>query len=667
MKSVSAKKPLNWNVNNIHLFSHRADKPFISVGIGNADIKMNKGTFAISDNIDFLKPLTEYSLEKDEIIKFYNQDGMYQNVKITKNQDEFQLEFLESSHMFNRYVLNFNAINDERVYGCGEHFAKFNLKGEKVKIWVQEHNDEARTERKHKRHLESMPYEALPFDKYTTYYVQPTFVSSKKYFCHFDTDAYVEFDFTSATHKVELWKKPKSITICAKENFESLLENLSELLGRQPELPDWIYNGMILGIQGGTDIMLEKYNKMLSNNVQVSGIWCQDWEGRRITDFGKQLMWNWKWDEELYPNLPQVIKKLNNENVKFLGYINPFLAIEKEQYKEASEKGYVVKNKNGEDYMVTITTFPAAMIDLTNPKAIEWTKDIIKKNMIDIGLSGWMADFGEYLPVDAVLYSGISGEEIHNKWSALWSQVNKEAIDEAGKSGEIFFFTRAGHTETIKNSVIMWNGDQHVDWSYDEGFPSIIPAMLSLSMSGFGISHSDIGGYITLYHMKRSKELLLRWAELSAFTPVMRTHEGNRPDDNWQFDGDEETIKHFALMTKVYTMLSPYIKDIVVKNHNKGVPAIRPIFFHYDEDNAYDCSYQYLLGRDLLVAPVIEEDKDNWLVYLPQDKWVHIWSGEKYSGGSYSIKAPIGHIPVFYREDSEYKHIFESIRKISSK
>ena len=101
-------------------------------------------------------------------------------------------------------------------------------------------------------------------------------------------------------------------------------------------------------------------------------------------------------------------------------------------------------------------------------KAIyEFTKGIIKENLIGIGMGGWMADFGEYLPVDCVLFSGEDPEKVHNRWPAIWAQLNKEVIAECGKTDEVFFFTRAGHTGTIASSAMMWTGDQHVDWSVD--------------------------------------------------------------------------------------------------------------------------------------------------------------------------------------------------------
>lgn len=139
-------------------------------------------------------------------------------------------------------------------------------------------------------------------------------------------------------------------------------------------------------------------------------------------------------------------------------------------------------------------------------------------------------------------------------------------------------------------------------------------------MTGHGLHHSDIGGYTTLFEMKRSKELLLRWCDFSAFTPMMRTHEGNRHGDNWQFDGDAETIAHFARMTTVFTTLKPYIKAAVAQNAKSGLPVMRPLFLHYEDDaRAYTLKYQYLFGRDLLVAPVHEEGRRDWSLYLPQD------------------------------------------------
>ncbi len=384
-----------------------------------------------------------------------------------------------------------------------------------------------------------------------------------------------------------------------------------------------------------------------------------------MTSFGKRVMWNWKWNSALYPQLDERIAQWKEEGVQFLSYINPYVASDKDLCEEAAKRGYLTKNANGEDYHVEFGEFYAGVIDLTNPAAYGWYKEVIKKNLIELGCGGWMADFGEYLPTDTFLHNGVSAEIMHNAWPALWAKCNYEALEETGKLGEILFFMRAGYTGSQKHSVMMWAGDQNVDWSLDDGLASVVPAALSLAMTGHGLHHSDIGGYTTLFEMKRSKELLLRWCDFSAFTPMMRTHEGNRPGDNWQFDSDAETIAHFARMTTVFTTLKPYIKAAVAQNAKSGLPVMRPLFLHYEDDaRAYTLKYQYLFGRDLLVAPVHEEGRRDWSLYLPQDIWVNAWTGETCQGGDITVDAPLGKPPVFYRQQSEWADLFSTLRHI---
>ena len=278
--------------------------------------------------------------------------------------------------------------------------------------------------------------------------------------------------------------------------------------------------------------------------------------------------------------------------------------------------------------------------------------------MLGIGMGGWMADFGEYLPMDCVLYNGESPELWHNRWPAIWAKLNREAVEECGVQDDVFFFTRAGHTGTIKESAMMWTGDQHVDWSVDDGMPSVIPATLSLAMSGYGLTHSDIGGYTTFQKMKRSKELLMRWEEMNAFSPLMRSHEGNQPVNNVQFADDAELLAQLARTTKMHAALKPYLKKCVAENAERGIPVMRPVFYHYDEPEAYKESTEYLLGRDILVAPVLKEGAVSRTVYLPKDNWVNIFTGQQYYGGTVEVKAPIGQPPVFVRKDSPgYKEI----------
>lgn len=636
----------------------------VSIGSGENQFSMSRGSFKYKQKISGKRKLTLQNQEKTEegyLLTYVDPKGssakeQVHQFAVTQQGSQIRLAYVgEEKPGVNRYWLTFVTNPKEHIYGCGETYSELDLKGQNVRIWVAEHQNTGRISKKiiKEKLLGKHPDKTLSFDKYESYYAQPTFVSSDKYYVHCDINAYSEFDFTDAGKITLYFQEPPVIITDSGQDFAEVSRKLTGLLGRQKALPDWLYDGVILGIQEGTDVVDAKIKKAKEAGVPVVGVWCQDWSGCRRTGFGYQVMWNWEWDQELYPGLDKKIAEWKEEGVRFLGYINPFIAIEKDLYAYASEHGYCVQDREGKDYLVTITTFPAAMVDFTNPEAYEWYKGLIKENMIGLGMGGWMADFGEYLPIDAVLYSGEDPAIIHNQWPAIWAKMNQEAVAECGKEGQVFFFTRAGHTGTIAHSHMMWTGDQHVDWSIDDGLPAVIPATLSLAMSGYGIAHSDVGGYTTIMHMRRSKELLLRWEEMNVFSPLFRTHEGNQPVNNVQFDDDEELLAQLAKCGRMHVALKDYLKGLVAEEISDGTPVMRPLFYHYDEAEAYTEKTEYLLGRDLLVAPVYEEGAKSRTIYLPSDGWVNIFDGKEYAGGHMIVEAPIGKPPVFVRKDSK--------------
>jgi alpha-glucosidase len=652
-------------LNGKELIRHSADKPWLYAGAGAAKYEMYRGNFKVSDRLLEKLALRDFEVERAEDGTFVTfSRGGSDAVRVWFGSEEGRsvIRFASAAPGVNRLWLQLLAEPDEHVYGCGEQFSHFDLRGKHFPLWTAEQGV-GRNKSTYITFLADVEDQAGG-DYYTTFFPQPTFVSSRRYYCHVEDSAYMDFDFSNpAYHELQLWNVPQRIVFESADTYMDLLEKLTALLGRQPELPDWVYDGVWIGVQGGTDVVEEKLERSLRFGLKISGIWAQDWEGVRYTSFGKRLMWNWIWNRELYPGLDERIRRWNEQGIKFLGYINPYVAVEGHLFREASERGYLGRTASGDVYLVDFGEFYAGIVDFTNPDACEWYKGVIKENLIGFGLSGWMADFGEYLPTDVVLHSGESAELLHNAWPAIWARINREAVEEAGKLDEVTFFMRAGYSGSGKYCTMMWAGDQNVDWSLDDGLASVMPAALSLGMSGSGLHHSDIGGYTTLYGMKRTKELFMRWAEMGAFTPLMRTHEGNRPADNWQFDSDDETLLHFARMSRVHVTLKPYLKELVRENAARGIPVQRPLFLHYEADpRAYTLQYQYLLGPDLLVAPVYEEGRVEGDAYLPDDEWVHLWTGAKYRGGDVTVAAPLGCPPVFYRQASPYAALFEAAR-----
>ena len=573
-----------------------------------------------------------------------------------------RLTFSRYDTAYNRFMIRLPAAPGESIFGCGEQYSRLDLKGSKVPLWSEEQGVGRGSDL---ITLAADLWGGAGGNWHTTYFGQPSFISSERSYVHVQTTAYSVFDFRRPKVTIlSTWAMPEEIVIGFAADVPETVGALSALVGRQPALPSWTWEGAWLGVQGGTAELGEKLAAAKAAGVKVGAVWAQDWCGRRITSFGKQLQWNWSYDRELYPDLPDAVARLRRDGVRFLGYINPFLAIEGPMYAEASKAGYCVKKHDGTDYLVTVTSFPAAMVDLFNPDAFEWIKGVIKSEMIGIGMAGWMADFGEYLPVDAALHGGRDPLLAHNEYHVLWARATAEAVREAGKDGEVAFFLRSGWAGSSRHASAFWAGDQLVDWSVDDGLASVIPAALSLGFSGSGVWHSDIGGYTTVGWIKRSRECFMRWAELAAFTPVMRTHEGNRPESNAQFWSDSATLAHFARMSAIWSALAPYHAEAMAQYHADGIPPIRHTWLHYeDQPELRQLQYQFLYGRDILVAPVTKPGKELAEAVLPSDTWVHLWTSREFRGGEVTIEAPLGYPPVFYRADSPWASLFEGLRR----
>lgn len=634
-------------VDGLLLMRHTINHPAVYLGKKNINISMINGDFDINDKT------TYYPLEDCEV---KNNTIIFTELTIDIIQKEDGLHLLLSNSE-KPLRIRMVAGKEENIYGCGEHFTDLNLRGHVVKNWVEEHITRKQIYSKILRRIFKIKPKKWKFEDYKTYFITPTYISSNNYYFHAETNGYGTLDFSNDNHhELTFLSMPKELVIDKKDNLLELSGALAKQRGLMPELPDWIYDGMILAIQGGTKICDEKLMHMLEEGAKINGIWSQDWCGELFTFFGKQVLWNWEVSKELYPNLEEHILKWSKLGVKFLAYINPYLNANESMFSFARDNNYLVKNEDGSPFLTKATSFDFGIVDLTNFKAYEWFKTIIKENYIKLGIMGWMADFGEYLPFNCSLENG-SGEELHNPWPDLWVKLNREVLEETNMLNKAVFFNRAGYKDSVKYTTLIWNGDQHVDFTDDFGMASALRAKLSLSLSGVGFSHSDVGGYTTVPAIKRSKELFVRWLEMNTFTPVLRGHEGNKPWVNAQFDTDDDLIKMTVKFTNIHVMLKPYFKALEKEYHEFGYPMIRPTFMHstlYSEKS-------FFLGSDLIVIPVMKKRAKKQTVVLPNGEWIHLFTGKHYSEGSHKIDAPLGMPPVLYRNDTSFLGLFERI------
>ena len=635
----------------VTLASHRPDAPFVTAVKQEKRYSTSRGSVKTEIVEVERVPLTAVKEEGEKRLRFSGGERSF-TLRLAEEKGGVKLRFEGEAGW--AYVFRLDAEKDEAVFGGGEQYRKVNLRGEQVVNFVSEHIKAATIIEK--AVVPRPLYIEKEHGSIGSYAPMPIFVTDRGRLIYFDTPADGLADLTAERELLFSFDRcPKSLTLLHAQSFRELSSLLADRIPNRQYLPAWCHEGMILGIQGGSDTILKKCFAMLDAGAKVSAVWSQDWSGELRTVMGKQVWWNWEVDEKLYPDLKGVIEQLRARGVRFLAYINPYLVKGGRLYEYCKTKGWLILRRDGTVYHIKSTTFDAGMLDLTHPEAVRFIKEeLIGKNMLDLGVSGWMADFGEYLPVDCVLHDG-DPALLHNAWPVLWARINREAIEEHGAK-DAFFFTRSGYLGIQSYAPVLWNGDQHTDTTKDYGMPCVMPASFSLGFSGVTMVHCDIGGFFSFGKMRRDSELFTRWMEMGAFSLLMRSHESIRPWANAQFDG-RRVKAHTVRLTTLHAALRPYIERCA-EEASRGVPALRPDFWEKGSFAASGDPYCYFLGDDLFVCPVIHRGVRTRAVTLPEGDWVGFWTGRSYKPGRHRVSAPLGRIPVFYRRDSEYAALF---------
>lgn len=508
-------------------------------------------------------------------------------------------------------------------------------------------------------------------DSHTTYFPMPYYLDGRGFGVLFETNYRVAVDVCAKTPEAAWFEvgsdEQLSIWVFHGPTGYDVIKQLGDKIGRPTEPPEWAWE-LWMGLQGGTAGLESQVTRLEAENIPAKVLWVQDWTGRRpnlIGGFGVQYRWEAAEDCSnpadpgncWYPDLAQTVAAYKQKGYRFLAYVNPFVMKNlPNHFTEMDAGGWLVKN-GGASYLhpspAAIFDNIASHPDLTNADAVNYVQTALEKALTDYDFDGWMADFGEWLPLNAQYSDGTPGMVGHQTYPVMWQSVNRAAL-EAVQGDDWVMFTRSGFTGSQATAQIVWVGDQETNFLPGDGIGTVVPAMLNLGLSGIPYVTHDIAGFSGT----RDKETWMRWVELGAFTPVMRTHEGTNRDKNWQWYGDPstnvanadaETVAHFGRFARIHAALGTELKAMAAEAALSGKPMVRHLMLEWPEDKmTWSISDEYMLGDELLVAPVVEAGVTSTDVYLPAGTWYHVFTGTQYEGGqTVTVDAPMGQPPVF--------------------
>ena len=326
---------------------------------------------------------------------------------------------------------------------------------------------------------------------------------------------------------------------------------------------------------------------------------------------------------------------------------------------ELLSAGLVLRDESGE--VVGTNDMPERMvIDLTDPKAVGWWHDKVTSTATAEGNVSFKPDFAEEVPPAAVTSDGRTGWEVRNEYAVRYQHATHEALREVLGTDEVAMFCRSG-TAGAQRYPCHWVGDTPSTWA---GLASALKAQLSLSLSGFGLVASDIGGFYTpnafvhtaeafeamdpsSYVADVEPELFARWAQLGAFSPVMRFH-GTGRREPWAYPSPYGDVAVQAC--RLRAGLRGYLKAAADEAATTGLPMMRPMALAFPDDRAAQAAQlQYLLGPDILVAPVLVPG-GRARVYAPGGRWEPLVGLQPLDGpGWVELDVPLDAYPAWRR------------------
>jgi alpha-glucosidase (family GH31 glycosyl hydrolase) len=451
---------------------------------------------------------------------------------------------------------------------------------------------------------------------------------------------------------------PLRVHLLADASPLARLRRYLALTGRPALLPEWGY-----GFWKSRDV----YAHQEDAEEDVHG--CR-WHGIPLDAIVLDSPWEtqyntWAPNPHQFPDFAGMVERFRASGVRTVVWVTPWVNLDSRDgqippdpgsqrlhrgpaptYDEGAAAGHFVRGADGDPHVGRWWMGTGSMIDFTSAAAEAWWRGQAQATLA-LGVEGIKADDGEgwYVPEDARLADGTRGGAAAWRLGGLYRRSMQRALDEVHGPGRGVVFGRSGWSGQQATGAL-WGGDQASDfWS----LRALVAAGVSAAHSGFSNWSHDVGGYLGARGVDRCPpELLLRWAQVGCFTPLMQAH-GRLVQEPWTYDA--RTLALYRGYVLLHEMLVPYIRAAAATAARGGPPVWRPHAIVDPGDAAgWAVGDAFGFGPSLWVAPVLEDGARSRPVRLPRGEWIEAWSGARVAGGAVvEAPAPLHATPVWVR------------------
>jgi alpha-D-xyloside xylohydrolase len=485
------------------------------------------------------------------------------------------------------------------VYGFGERFTPFVKNGQVVDTW----NEDGGT-------ASEQAYKTLPF-----------FVTDAGFGVFVNSPARVSFEVASEVVSSVQFSVPGSqleYLVVYGPTPAEILRKYTALTGRPALPPRWSF-GLWLSTSFLTDYdeatVTHFVDGMAERDIPLSVLHFDCY-------WMRPLQWcDFEWDRRAFPEPEKMLQRLGDRGLRRSVWINPYLGQRSALFQEAAEAGYLVRRPDGTVWQWDMWVAGMGLVDFTNPAARDWYAGKIR-TLLESGVDAVKTDFGERIPTDVVWFDGSDPHRMHNYYTQLYNRTVFEEIRRHRGTGEAVLYARSA-TVGGQQFPVHWGGD--CESTYTD-MANSLRGGLSLGLGGFGFWSHDIGGF----EGTPSPALFKRWVAFGLLSSHSRLHGSDSYRVPWVFD--EEAVEVTRQFAHLKNGLMPYLWAAAVAAHEHGIPVMRAMLLEFPDDRT--CSYldrQYMLGPDLLVAPVFSDDGDVD-VYVPSGAWTNFFDGTRVSG-----------------------------------